>query len=155
MGASKLDELTERLDSIKAKDLMTADVITTTEDTNLADIAEFMITKRISGLPVVDEGGSLKGTITADDLFILMDMIKSGDIVEKGEKGVFNPTVKFALSEKIIRIEPSTTLNEIIGVMKNKNAHTLPVFEEEKMVGVIGRRDVFKKFYSIVKELYR
>ena len=150
----KLKDLTRRLKSIKAKDIMTKDVITTTENTTLADIAELMIEARISGLPVIGKKGKIIGLITATDLFIVMDMIKSGDIVENGKIAVSNPTVKFAMSTEVIKIKKNTTLDEIIAVMKYKNIHTLPVFEGKKMIGVIGRRDVFKNFYAAVKKLY-
>jgi CBS domain-containing protein len=133
---------------------MTTHVITTTEDTALADIAELMIKTRISGLPVLTKHNKMAGVVTAEDLFVIMDMIKSGDIVENGTIAVSNPTVKFAMSTEAIKITDQTTLDEIIAVMKYKNVHTLPVFKKNKMVGVIGRRDVFRNFYAVVKDLY-
>jgi len=148
------DNLTRKLESIVAKDIMTKDVITTTEDAHLADLAATMVDSRVSGLPVVNGEGKLTGVVTATDLFIIMDMIKTGDVIEDGEMAVKNPTVKFAMSTEISKIEKNTTLKDIIALMKYKNKHTLPVFEKDKIVGVIGRRDVFKAFYAIVKELY-
>ena len=148
------DELTKKLKSIKAKDIMTHYVVTTTEDTHLADVAELMIKARISGLPVMGRKGKIMGMITATDLFIMMDMIKSGDVTENGLLSASNPTVKYAMSTEINKLKKSTTLDEIMAIMKYKNVHTLPVCEGPKLVGVIGRRDVFKNFYAIVKELY-
>ena len=154
MKDEKLHELSVKLRSIKAKDMMTKDVITTEEETHLADIAELMIKKRISGLPVLNKEGEAVGTITANDLFLVMDMIRSGDIVEGEKFSVSEPTVKFAMSAGSIRISKKTTLEEIITIMKYRNAHTLPVFEGDKMVGVVGRRDIFKNFYAVVKEIF-
>jgi CBS-domain-containing membrane protein len=151
---SLLNELTKRLKSIKAKDIMTQYVITTTENTHLADIAELMIKARVSGLPVMGKKGKIAGMITATDLFIMVDMIKSGDVTENGLMTTSNPTVKYAMSTEINKIKKNATLDEIIATMKYKNVHTLPVFDGGKMIGIIGRRDVFKNFYAIVKELY-
>ena len=151
---SGLDGLTEKLNSIKAKDIMTKKVITTTEATHLADVAGLMIRERISGLPVVGPKKKISGIVTANDLFIVMDMVKSGDVADNGNSEVFGPTVKFAMSADVIKIRKNTTLAEIIVIMKYKNAHTLPVFEGGRMVGVVGRRDVFKNFYAAVKSLY-
>jgi len=150
----RMKNLTEKLKSIKAKDIMTKDVITTKESASLADIAKLMIKMRISGLPVVGKKGRMVGLITATDLFLVMDMIKSGDIVGDDMMPLSNPTVKFALSTGVVKIRKNTTLDEIISIMKYQNVHTLPVFEKTKLVGVIGRRDVFKNFYSVVKGLY-
>ncbi len=151
---SRLASLNRRLKDIKAKDIMTEYVITTTENTTLAEVAEIMIKTRISGLPVVNKRGRIIGIITATDLFIVMDMIKSGEIITSGTSATNVPTAKFAMSTEIFRIRKHTSLEEIIALMQFKNAHTLPVMEGNKMVGVVGRRDVFKNFYAIEKELY-
>ena len=155
MGKAKsvLGELTKKLKVIKAKDIMTHYVITTTEDTHLDDISELLIKARISGMPVLGKKRKLVGMITATDLFIMMDMIKSGDVTENGAMATPNPTVKYAMSTEINKIKLNTTLDEIIAIMKYKNVHTLPVFESGKMVGIIGRRDIFKNFYKVVKQL--
>ncbi|MBU1121700.1 MAG: CBS domain-containing protein [Candidatus Omnitrophota bacterium] len=150
----KQNELTKRLKSIKAKDIMTKDVITTTENATLSDISHIMIKSRISGLPVIGKKSKIVGMITAADLFMVMDMIKSGDVVENHETPAATPTVKFAMSTEVTKIRRNTSLDEIIVLMKYRNAHTLPVVEENKLVGVVGRRDVFKNFYAAMKDIY-
>lgn len=150
---SLLSELARKLKSVKAKDIMTNYVITATEDTYLSDIAELMVKARVSGLPVIGKKGKIAGMITATDLFIMMDMIKSGDVTEEGSMASSNLTVKYAMSTEIHKLKKTTTLDEIIAIMKYKNVHTLPVCEAGKLIGVIGRRDVFKNFYAIIKDL--
>jgi len=147
----RLSDLAKSLRAIRAKDIMTKEVITTKEDTTLADIAGLMVKRRISGLPVLKKKKELVGIITADDLFIVMDMIKSGDMVGNGLMAISTPTVKFAMSTEIIKVKKNTTLEEIFAIMKYKNVSTLPVFEGKKLVGIIGRHDVFKKFYEVLK----
>jgi CBS domain-containing protein len=150
----ELRTLTKRLKSIKAKDIMTKKIITATEIANLADIAKLMIKDRISGLPVLRKKNKLVGVITATDLFVVIDMIKSGDVVSADMRAISNPTVKFAMSTQVVKIKKSTTLEKIITIMKYKNVSTLPVVEGKRLVGVIGRRDVLKNFYSVVKSLH-
>lgn len=149
----RLKDLSEMLKDLKASDIMTKDVITAKKSVPLSDIADLMISKRISGLPVVDSSGKVVGIITANDLFMVMDMVRSGDVPRKRsqKKG---PLVEFAMSTNVHKIKKSTSLEEIITLMKYKNAHTLPVFQGSRMVGVVGRRDVFKNFYAIVKKMY-
>ncbi|MBL7170836.1 MAG: CBS domain-containing protein [Candidatus Omnitrophica bacterium] len=148
---SKIKNLVKKLRLIKAKDIMTKQVITTTENTSLAEVAELMTKMRISGMPVVGKKGKVVGLITMKDLFIVMDMIKFGDAVEEGLKAIANPTVKFAMSTEIIKAKENMTLDEVINLVRSRNVHTLPVFKGDKMVGIIGRRDVFKNFYAVVK----
>jgi len=145
-----LQELTEKLKQIKAKEIMTKDVITVAKDETLGDVAELMINKRISGFPVLEDD-KIIGIITANDLFLVMDMIKTGEIPENNCQGC-SPKVSFAMSTEAITVSPETNLDEIIALMKYRNVHTLPITSHDKLVGVIGRRDVFKFFYFTVKD---
>ena len=151
----RLGKLKKKLKEIKAEEIMTKEVITATEDAHLADIAKIMIKERISGLPVVGKKKKIVGIITAADLFIVMDMIQKGDVMGEGKAEKFNPTVKFAMSTDVVKIRKNTNLNDIIAMVKYKNLHTLPVFEKNRMVGIIGRRDIYKNFYAVVKNMSR
>lgn len=57
------------LSSLRVKEIMTKDVITTTPDTPVEDAAELMVTHKIGGLPVVDGRGDVVGVITETDIF--------------------------------------------------------------------------------------
>ena len=111
---SKLNYLAKELKAVRAKDIMTKSIITTTQEATLTDVAVLMTKKRISGLPVVDRGKKIKGIITATDLFLVMDMIKYGDIIENDFMRVSNPTVKFAMSTEVVKIKKNTSPDKII-----------------------------------------
>ncbi|MFH1327763.1 MAG: CBS domain-containing protein [Candidatus Bathyarchaeota archaeon] len=51
-----------------ARDIMTANPIAVTENSDLADAAKLMVTQAISGLPVIDNVGKLAGIVTKSDL---------------------------------------------------------------------------------------
>jgi CBS domain-containing protein len=153
MGNQKkftMQELTDNLKKIKAKDIMTENVITVKKNNTLDDIAKLMIDKRISGFPVLEKD-EIIGIITADDLFMVMDLIKTGEILKDNSDDNSLPKVDFAMSAEFVTAEPETDLDEIIALMKYRNIHTLPIVRNNKLVGVIGRRDVFKNFYCTVK----
>ena len=129
---------------------MTKDVLTVQKDDTLNKIAEMMIKKRISGFPVI-ENDEIIGIITADDLFLVMDMIKTGEILKDNSADNYFPKVSFAMSTEITTVNPEENLDEIIALMKYRNVHTLPVVSNNKIVGVIGRRDVFNNFYCSLR----
>jgi len=131
---------------------MTEDVITVRKDDTLTDVAKLMITKRISGFPVI-ENDKIIGIITANDLFLVMDMIKAGEVLKDNGTDYSQPRVSFAMSTEIITVNPEGTLDDIISLMKYRNIHTLPVVSQNKLVGVIGRRDVFRSFYGAIRDL--
>ncbi len=147
-------ELVNRLKQVKAKDIMTKSVISTTQETTLAELSKVMTEKRISGMPVMSKEGKITGVVTTTDLFTVMGMIKFGDVVEDGKMAVSNPTVKFAMSNAIITVGEETNLSEIIDIMKGKGLHTLPVVDSNNnLSGIIGRHDVFKNFYAILRDV--
>src|SRR5699024_12801222 len=53
---------------MKIKDIMTKDVITVNESDTIEQCAKLLTTHNLSGLPVVDEAGHVKGIITEGDL---------------------------------------------------------------------------------------
>ena len=147
----RLKSLDKKLKKVKARDIMTKNVITISRDDDLYKAAELMLKNRISGIPVVSKTGKIQGIITENDLFMVMDMVKSGDVVlDKKKKGII-PPVHFAMSVDVDTVSRDTTLDDIIILMKYKNQHTIPVVEKGSMKGVIGKRDVFKSFYSEIK----
>ena len=149
----KFLELEKRLNSVKAEDVMTRSVITTRKDIPMSNLAEDLLAKKISGVPVIDENGQMCGIITATDLFALMFMLKTGQMVEGDQRGVCDPTVEWAMVKDVLTVGEKTSLDEIMKIMWGRSIHTLPVTRDNKLVGVIGRRDVTKHFYAIVKEI--
>jgi len=148
------EKLVQALKLQKASDFMSKKVITTKSSTKLARLALDLHRDRISGLPVVDENNGLQGMITVTDLFDLMTMILDGVAVEEGVAGLRNPTVKFAMSSGTITITAETTLYDIVQLMSKKKIHTLPVVDDGgNLIGIVGRRDVFKCFYQAVNDI--
>jgi acetoin utilization protein AcuB len=65
---------------VKVADVMTAEVITVTEDTPLQEAARIMVDNRIGGLPV-ERKGELVGIITETDLFkIFVELLESQEM---------------------------------------------------------------------------
>jgi acetoin utilization protein AcuB len=62
-------ELHYLLSQLQVQNIMTRNVITTTVDTPIEDAAEVMATRKIGGMPVVDENNYVLGIITETDIF--------------------------------------------------------------------------------------
>jgi len=75
-------ELNYLLSQLQVREIMTKHVITTTMDTPIEDAAEVMATRKIGGMPVVDENNHVLGVITETNIFKalveMMAMHKSG-----------------------------------------------------------------------------
>ena len=53
---------------MKARDVMTTHVITTSPDATVQDVAELLLQNRISALPVLNQDGTLVGIVSEGDL---------------------------------------------------------------------------------------
>ena len=144
---------------LKAKDIMTKEILTVYPDTEIIQAAKLMLDKHISGLPVVDKEGHLKGIICQSDLmaqqrkiplpsfFLLLDSAISLTSPQKIENEVRKMSaikVFDAMTPDPITVGPETGLEDIATLMVKHNIHTLPVLDRGWLVGIIGKEDVLR-----------
>ena len=134
------------LENVCAADLMSKFPVTTKDFAPLSDAAELMMRFKISGLPVLSQEGKLIGIITATDLFKIMG--EAQQRASLGEKSSLDDLrVGENMSRNVYIIKKEATLAEMIHLMFEKNIHTLPVVENDEMLGIVGRRDVLNAYY--------
>ena len=52
-------------------------------------------------------------------------------------------------SKNVVKVQRGTWIERIVSIMHRKNIHTIPVYDGERLVGVIGRHDILNAaFYS-------
>ena len=142
-----------------AKDIMTADVITTTSNQSIKELSELFVKHRINGVPVVDGNGEVIGVVTQGDLieqqknlhiptvialFDAVLFIESAKKFEEEAKKLTGKTVNDIYHRNPITVTPSTEVNEVATLMAEKDVHTVPVVSGGKLVGIIGKIDVIK-----------
>ena len=144
---------------LKAKDIMTKEVITVYPETEIVQAANLMLEKHLSGLPVVDREGHLKGIICQSDLmaqqrkiplpsfFILLDSpipLTSSQQIESEIKKMAAITVSEAMTPDPVTVDPDAGVEEIATLMVKHNVHTVPVMERGGLVGIIGKEDILR-----------
>jgi CBS domain-containing protein len=144
---------------LKAKDIMTVKIVTVSPETKIDQAAKLLLENHFNGLPVVDRGGSLKGIICQDDLivqqkrfplpsiFTILDGViplSSPKHVEKEIHKMAATTVGQAMTSDPVTVDLETTVEEIVTLMVQKNIHTLPVVQEGKLVGIVGKEDILR-----------
>ena len=142
-----------------AKDIMTADVITTTSNQSIKELSELFVKHKINGVPVVDGNGEVIGVVTQGDLIeqqknlhiptviALFDAVlfmESAKKFEEEAKKLTGKTVNDIYHRNPITVTPSTEANEVATLMAEKDVHTVPVVDGGKLVGIIGKIDVIK-----------
>ena len=144
---------------MNARDIMTKSVIKVSDKMLIKELSECFIKHRVSGFPVVEENDNLIGVVTEKDLIeqnknlhmptviALFDAViyLESDKNFKSEVNKFTGMrVRDIFTPNAITVSPETPISEITSIMANKNIYTLPVLENDKLVGVIGKIDLIK-----------
>lgn len=144
---------------IRAQDIMSSDVVTLSAELDFATAARILLDNHFNGAPVVDDQGRLLGILCQSDLvaqhkrlpvptlFTLLDSfvrLTPTKQLEKQFRKIAALTVAEAMTPDPITVSPDTSIETIAGLMVDSNLHTLPVVEEGKLVGVIGKEDVLR-----------
>ncbi len=144
---------------MKAKDIMTKDVLTVSLDTPVKKVAELLADYEISGAPVLDEHDRVIGVVTESDLIeqkknlhlpTVVTLFEGVLFLERPQKikreieKMLGATVKDIYSKKVITINEDATLEDIATIMSEKKVHLLPVLRGDELVGVVGKVDVVR-----------
>ena len=142
---------------MNARDLMSSPVVTTTEDSTVAEAAALMLEHGASCLPVLDREGTLTGIIThsdfgfhrkflpmSDNLYTLMGSYVRPETVETVAREVSSRLIKDVMSHPVVTIGEDATIAEVADVMINKGYNRVPVTRGKELVGIITRHDLVK-----------
>ena len=141
-----------------AKDIMTIDVVTVSPNLEIIQAAKLLMEKRVNGFPVV-EGEKLVGIICQSDLiaqqkefpvpslFSFLDgyiSLTSGKHLESEIQKIAATSVGQAMTPNPVTVNPDTSIENIASLMVDKNFHTLPVVDQDRLVGIVGKEDVLR-----------
>jgi CBS-domain-containing membrane protein len=148
---------------LTASDIMTRDVLTVRKETPVAELARLLTSNNISGVPVLDDDNQCIAVVTESDLIdqskklhiptviTILDSVfylENPDKMEAEMKKMSASTVAAICSGLPKTISPETGLDEIATIMAEDNVHTLPVLDNGKLVGIIGKKDIIKTLIS-------
>ena len=144
------------------KDIMTKDVVTVTPSTSLKEVCKILKEKRISGVPVVDEGGKIAGIVTITDVLKIVQEVYQWQALEKNAyhmnisellgKESLNTNAGNIMTKTVYTLDENKNINDVMRLMFTNKIHTIPITREDKIVGIIGKRDLV---YVILSNLSR
>ncbi len=146
------------------KEVMTKEVITVSESDTVEKAAGLLATHDLSGLPVVDDKGYLKGIITEGDLIKHNSKVQVPAFLEilggiiylddpnkylenvKKSMGYFVQTV---MTEEVITISPDEEIEVAASLLVSKKVNRLPVVDDTgKLVGIVSRKDIMNHLFQ-------
>lgn len=151
---------------MRAHQIMTRKLITVKADTPILEAANLMLQRHISGLPVVDDTGTLIG------------IVSEGDFIRRSEIGTQTPRIRWldfimgpgksALDfvhehgrkvgeimtrDGLFTATEEMPLEELVRLMERQNVKRLPVVRGDKLVGIVTRTDLLRAVASLARDV--
>lgn len=115
------------------RDIMTEHLVTVSPDTCSEVAVSLMLRHGISGMPVVDQNKKLLGIISEYDL--LECFLEQPEDV---------PNVQQYMTADARTIAPDDDTMDVARTFLEGNYRRLPVVEEDRLVGLVSRRDIMR-----------
>ena len=121
---------------MRVRDIMVTKPVVFTSDTDLLDAVSTLVDKHITGAPVVDAQGNLVGLLTERDF--LRAALVAG---YHGERG---GCVGDYMSRDVEAVNADDSLLDVATRFVETKRRRYPVIEDNRVVGVVVRRDVLR-----------
>ena len=118
------------------RDHMDKDVPTLHPETDILDAVGFLLEKRVTGAPVVDDAGRLVGILTEKDCLRLVTVGVDGNLPQGNVSAFMSPDPQ--------TIPPSMDVYYAAGIFLKRTFRRLLVVEDDKLVGAITRFDILR-----------
>jgi CBS domain-containing protein len=147
---------------MKASDIMTRGAVAVAADSTIEAAARLMVSHRISGLPVVDAGGTVVGMVTEGDL------LRRAEIGTERQHGrwlelLLGPgrlardyvhsharKVNEVMTREVATIATQTPLAEVVALMEQRQVKRLPVIDRGRLVGIVSRANLLSALLELL-----
>jgi CBS domain-containing protein len=147
-------------------DVMTRDVVTVSSATPLKEVARLLVSRRISGVPVVGDDGHVEGVVSeADFLAKEADEEVRHRRLERilGESAATRAhdakreatTAGEAMTAPAITVPSQCRIAAAAAIMVSRGINRLPVVDDGRLVGIVSRADLVRSFVQPDGELER
>jgi CBS domain-containing protein len=117
-------------ESVRA--IMTQQIETLSDRATIADAVNIIVTKKIGGLPIVDERGILNGIVTERDVMRVLAGEKSTLVVED------------VMTSSLRVTRPDCPIAEVTHDMTQHRFRRLPVVSDDVLYGIITATDIMR-----------
>jgi len=132
---------------MKIRDIMTTNVITVSSDTSVSDAGQIMRAHKIERLPIVDKG-KLVGIVTKDDLLRVSPSPATSLSIHEITYLLSKMKVKDVMKRDIVTASPDMTVESAVALAQGKKVGSLPVVEDDRVVGIVTTNDIFYKILN-------
>lgn len=141
---------------MKARDVMTTDVIVARPEASVYEIACLMTEKRISGVPVVNKSGDVIGMVSESDLLHRAELgtepkhkwwlkiFADPDQMARDYAKSHGKRAVDVMARPVVSVEENQELVDVAQVLDSGKIKRVPVLKDGALVGMITRADLVK-----------
>lgn len=153
---------TPSLRSLTAADIMRREILPAYDSWDIITLAEFLVANGISGAPVLDEEGSLRGVVSVTDIarftvegdaaeerryahqYYTDRILFEEDELEEGIDVREDDSARVAdiMTPAVFTIDESATLEDVSRAMVSNHIHRVFVSKNGKVTGLISALDI-------------
>jgi CBS domain-containing protein len=142
-------------------DVMTREVVTVNAETGFRQIADLLVSRRLSAVPVVDAEGAVLGVVSEADLLPKLEYAdrlphhplatRHTRVIRRkagGERAVD------LMTAPAISVGPEVSVSRAARMLEAARVKRLPVVDEQRrLVGIVSRRDLVRTYVRSDTEL--
>ncbi|GKW49207.1 CBS domain-containing protein [Halomonas sp. NCCP-2165] len=116
------------------REIMSRDCYRVRGNASVSNLVEGLALHRLPGAPVVDDRDHLIGFISEQDVL--------GKLLESTYLNDEPPLVKELMRHEVLSVTPNKSITDLAQEMLGTKPKVYPVVEQERLVGIVTRRDV-------------
>jgi CBS domain-containing protein len=147
---------------MKARDIMTTDVVTVGPDASVREIARILLDKHLTALPVIDKDGAPIGIVSEGDLLgpenatrearrdSWLTLLAEGEPLSPAFLEWLNTqtrTARYLMSKPVISVKEDTDADEIVRLLTTHHVKRVPVVRDGCVVGIVSRGDLLRALF--------
>ncbi|HIU63921.1 MAG TPA: CBS domain-containing protein [Candidatus Avacidaminococcus intestinavium] len=144
---------------MKVEEIMETRIISVARTSSIEEIAEKLTYNKLSGIPVLSDGGYLIGIVTEGDLIRLettprlpefinllgaVIYYKGVDTYNEDFRKILARTAEEIMTEDVIVVKEDAEVSDVVRLMLNNNIKQVPVMDGNKLIGMVYRSDIIK-----------
>jgi len=139
---------------MRAKDVMTTEVVYAGPETDVRTIVQELLKRRISAVPVVDDGGRVIGIVSEGDLMRRaesdtehhrswwLQLLQDPEDRASEYLKTHGLKARDVMTRNPVTVSEDTSLDEIATLLERNGIKRVPVLRNGKLVGIVSRADL-------------
>jgi CBS-domain-containing membrane protein len=140
---------------MRARDVMTTDVVSVSPEASVRELAQLLIDRGISGVPVIDENGQLVGIVTEGDMTRRAELTTgqrpwwlaladSPEARAQAYAKAHGLTVRDIMTRDVLTIQEEDPLDRIAMLFEERGVKRAPVMRDGRVVGIVSRANLLQ-----------